>query len=53
VEAWRDIMVGYPFELRDQSRKVSYSVGNPKGAYSSWATFAVAHHYLIFTICKD
>jgi len=50
VDAWHDIMVGYPFDYKDQ--KVSYSVGNPMGAYSSFNSFALTHHYLIFYCCK-
>jgi hypothetical protein len=33
VQAWEDIMVGYPFISDGQ--EFSYSVGNPMGAYSS------------------
>lgn len=32
---------------------ISYSVGNPMGALSSWASFAVAHHYLVFDSCRE
>lgn len=30
VKAWRDIMVGYPFDYN--GKKISYAVGNPMGA---------------------
>lgn len=40
-------MVGYPFDY-PTGKKLSYAVGNPMGFYSSWASFAVAHHYLFF-----
>jgi len=50
VDAWVDIMVGYPFDHKDQ--KISYKVGNPMGAYSSFNSFALTHHYLIFFCCK-
>jgi hypothetical protein len=43
-------MVGYPFDYKDE--KLSYSTGNPMGAYSSFNSFALAHHYIIFYICK-
>jgi len=33
VSAWEDVMVGYPFS--SDKGEVSYSVGNPMGAYSS------------------
>lgn len=45
VIAWRDIMVGYPFRSTTLETEVSYKVGNPMGAYSSWPSFAVAHHF--------
>jgi hypothetical protein len=48
VEAWMDIMVGYPFDVPKTDKKISYSVGNPMGFYSSWASFAVAHHYIFY-----
>jgi hypothetical protein len=51
VQSWKEIMVGYPFRYRNG--QVSYSVGNPMGAYSSWASFAVAHHYLVFYCCME
>jgi hypothetical protein len=50
VDAWKRIMVGYPFDTNLGS--VSYSVGNPMGAYSSFASFALCHHYLIYYCCK-
>jgi hypothetical protein len=43
-------MVGYPFDFKDQ--KVSYVVGNPMGAYSSFSSFALTHHYIIYYCCK-
>jgi len=56
VAAWKTIMVGFPFDYLSPNRdlqSVSYAVGNPMGAYSSWASFAVAHHFIIFTLCKE
>lgn len=47
-------MVGYPFDLQrevDGVKSINYSVGNPMGFYSSWASFAVAHHYVMFECC--
>jgi len=51
VAAWRDVMVGYPFDFKGESLR--YAVGNPMGAYSSWASFAVAHHYVIYYCCRQ
>jgi hypothetical protein len=50
VSSWRNVMVGYPFDF--QTKKLFYSVGNPMGAYSSWASFAIAHHYVIYYCCQ-
>jgi hypothetical protein len=50
VIAWKDIMVGYPFEY--QGQQIKYAVGNPMGFYSSWASFAVAHHYVMYYCCR-
>lgn len=55
VDAWKDVMVGYPFghwKTVNQLDYYSYSVGNPMGAYSSFNSFALTHHYLIFYVCK-
>jgi len=63
VNAWEDIMVGYPFRAKlTKPHKIGqvkiwlkmfwYKVGNPMGFYSSWASFAVAHHYIIYYICS-
>jgi hypothetical protein len=43
-------MVGLPFSTEDG--EVSYAVGNPMGFYSSWASFAVSHHFIIYYICQ-
>jgi len=51
-EAWRDIMVGYPFRS-PEGYQLMYKTGNPLGAYSSWASFALAHHYVLFYCCME
>nr|BCY26968.1 RNA dependent RNA polymerase [Nigrospora sphaerica mitovirus 3] len=43
-------MVGYPFDYN--GKEISYSVGNPMGFYSSWASFAVTHHYIMYFLCR-
>nr|UPW42271.1 MAG: putative RNA dependent RNA polymerase [Heilongjiang mito-like virus 10] len=58
VDAWKNIMVKLPFDITQTCKgtevpsSVSYGAGNPMGAYSSWATFAVAHHYIVYYCCK-
>lgn len=48
-------MVGLPFDLpkNNKRKNIYYSVGNPMGAYSSWASFALAHHYVIYYCCRE
>lgn len=56
VDAWLDIMVGQPFNFREPNGKwttLSYKVGNPMGFYSSWASFALSHHFVVFYCCKS
>ena len=43
-------MVDTPFKYEE--RKLSYRVGNPMGAYSSFVSFAIAHHFLVFLACN-
>ena len=51
AKAWRDIMVGYPFDYK--GRQIFYRTGNPMGAYSSWSIFALCHHYMVYLASKD
>jgi hypothetical protein len=44
-------MVDYPFELH--GNKFSYTVGNPMGFYSSWASFTLAHHFVMYRCCRE
>lgn len=51
VTAWRRVMVGFAFQTA--AGPVQYSVGNPMGAYSSWASFALAHHFVMYRVSKE
>lgn len=44
-------MIGYSFDSK--LGNINYAVGNPMGAYSSWASFALAHHYVVYTCCRS
>jgi hypothetical protein len=51
---WRDILVGRVYHLPKREAKslgippfVRYAVGQPMGAYSSWAVFALTHHVIV------
>jgi hypothetical protein len=53
MDCWREIMVGYPFNKgNNKTDSVTYNVGNPMGFYSSWASFTVAHHFVVYLACK-
>jgi hypothetical protein len=43
--AWKDLVVGYPYAFKGQG--VRYTVGQPMGAYSSWAMLALTHHLIV------
>nr|UOL49035.1 MAG: putative RNA-dependent RNA polymerase [Mitoviridae sp.] len=47
---WADMLnVTYstPMENLENTRSVTYSVGQPMGAYSSWAMLALTHHVIV------
>jgi hypothetical protein len=44
--AWRNLMVNEPF-LTPEGNKISYTVGQPMGAKSSWAMLALTHHVIV------
>lgn len=45
--AWAELLVKEPFLTPDGSTTITYKVGQPMGAYSSWAVFALSHHILV------
>jgi hypothetical protein len=55
VHSWIHVMIGLPFDFKQHKRlvKVNYEVGNPMGAYSSWNSFTLAHHYIMYWCCKE
>jgi len=54
MNAWERIMVGYPFDVKvgKEIQKINYAVGNPMGFYSSWGSFTLAHHYVVYYCCR-
>jgi hypothetical protein len=50
-DPWRDLLVrraySIPRKYAGIGRELHYAVGQPMGAYSSWAMLALTHHYLI------
>jgi len=54
AELWYNIMVGYPFLFRTpkgEPLRITYAVGNPMGLYSSWNTFTICHHFILYVCC--
>lgn len=51
VNAWKDVMVGYPFTY--QGDRFIYQAGTAMGAYSSFNSFALTHHFIIYHCCKE
>jgi len=47
VDAWKGIIVDIPFYSVQTHTFVKYEVGQGIGAYSSWTTIAVLHHYIV------
>jgi hypothetical protein len=48
AKAWKDILIGQDFTVGwDKASKIRYACGQPMGAYSSWAIFAICHHIVV------
>lgn len=50
-DAWCNLISNRSFVFRKQ--KLKFSVGQPMGAYSSWPSFALAHHVVVMTAAKE
>lgn len=46
-EAWERVLVNHEFYAPTEARCVKYAAGQPMGAYSSWAVFALTHHAIV------
>jgi len=49
ASAWANLLVSrrYTMPAGIKPRRVRYAVGQPMGAYSSWAAFAITHHAFV------
>jgi len=51
ASAWKSLLVDRPYKLPKDSgsplKSVTYSVGQPMGALSSWAMLAITHHFIV------
>jgi len=45
--AWRRACTDREFVVPWEHNSIRYAVGQPMGAYSSWAVFAISHHALV------
>jgi hypothetical protein len=50
--AWRRTVIDRDFSVPWDNSSVRYTVGQPMGAYSSWALFAVTHHAIVRLAAK-
>lgn len=55
---WWRVMVSEPFLVNPSSQQrglggIHYRAGNPMGFYSSWASFALAHHAILWMIGRQ
>lgn len=46
-QAWSDALVDRFYSLPNSDQKYQYAVGQPMGAYSSWAMLALTHHFIV------
>lgn len=51
ADAWYQVMT-QKFTLQS-GEEIHYSVGNPMGAYSSWNSTTLAHHFVVWKACKN
>jgi len=55
---WRMVLTSFEFIVPWLSKDgketyVSYAAGQPMGAYSSWSTFTITHHFILYVIHKE
>jgi hypothetical protein len=46
AQAWETILTSIPYRT-PEGDYIKYNVGQPMGAYSSWAVFTLSHHLLV------
>jgi len=46
AESWQRILTKLPYR-NPEGNLISYEVGQPMGAYSSWAVFTLTHHLIV------
>jgi len=44
---WKSVLVDRSYFLKKENQFFKYAVGQPMGALSSWAIFALSHHFVV------
>jgi len=44
---WKSVLVDRSYFLKKENQSYKYAVGQPMGALSSWAIFALSHHFVV------
>lgn len=44
---WMELLTSRSFYSKDLKHAIKYAVGQPMGAYSSWAAFTITHHLVV------
>nr|WLK77421.1 RNA-dependent RNA polymerase [Suillus luteus mitovirus 4] len=48
ANSWENLLINRNFQVgQDSTKYLRYSVGQPMGAYSSWAAFTITHHLVV------
>jgi len=47
VQSWKSLLINRNFQVGETTEYLRYSVGQPMGAYSSWAVFTITHHLVV------
>lgn len=53
ASTWESVLVDYPYDFKlpnGEIKSVYYRCGQPMGAYSSWSTFTLTHHLILYYI---
>jgi hypothetical protein len=53
ADAWANVLVGRQYYNPEDKSLLSYAVGQPMGAYSSWAMLALTHHFIVMVAAWD
>nr|DAC76944.1 TPA_inf: RNA-dependent RNA polymerase [Entomophthora muscae mitovirus 5] len=50
AKVWESVLIDRDYYLKGKPWR--YAVGQPMGAYSSWATFALTHHLVVYSAAR-